>query len=745
MRKSLFVLALLLFSVPSFASIANVYLAQAAAGGNTGADCANAHAITFFNTAGNWGAGAGQIGSDTVVHLCGTITSEIAFQGSGTSGHPVTVLFETGANISISPGMDAAGVVAMGANSFLTIDGGASQPCGWNTATNLSEGTCNGIVRNMLYGSSNGTCPGGTCTTQYSSTGNSLIKGTGHDIEIRNLEIGPCYVHTPTGAGFSDMSGGCGTITDESGSNWNIHDSKIHDGAWSVNIQFNSGNLSNITVASNEMYFNSHHFAIDGGNHIIDTVVIKGNYAHDMYVWDTSGDAWHANFVHFFTAAGAGTASNIVINNNIIGGNTGADVTAEFLFSEQFTSFGPLAVFNNLSKATTSPNLGGSDHFWGPSQCDTGCLIYNNTMARQTVTGGNLDLGFSGTMSATIKNNVMQGASTNVVVTRATSLVFDYNAYGPSTSCWKWLTNGFTCTFATWKSQSGEGTHSIFNASSLSLDANFHPSAGSPLIGAGVDLTSSCSGNLTALCSDLAGVARPNGSAWDVGAYQFAAATQASPSTCSPTSGNVASTTCTNPNAGTTVQCYTVNGTTPATAGNGTSCTTGTLLTSPSGTISLTSPVTVKIIAGTSTLTDSTVNSYTFTTSPVVQLVPTSIHFGNVVVNTTSAQSTVTLTNTGAASLTITSVALTTGTQFAKGTGADDTCSGQTIAASGTCIVKVAFAPTTTGIKVDTLVYTDSASDSPQNVALSGTGIAAAGPGLTAGPGVTFGPGSSPQ
>jgi hypothetical protein len=90
--------------------------------------------------------------------------------------------------------------------------------------------------------------------------------------------------------------------------------------------------------------------------------------------------------------------------------------------------------------------------------------------------------------------------------------------------------------------------------------------------------------------------------------------TQASPSSCSPGSGTYSSTqhpACTNPNSGTTVQCYATGGTTPATNGLGTGCTTGTLLAS-GGTVTVAANVVLNIIAGTSTLADSPVNSYTY-------------------------------------------------------------------------------------------------------------------------------------
>ena len=90
--------------------------------------------------------------------------------------------------------------------------------------------------------------------------------------------------------------------------------------------------------------------------------------------------------------------------------------------------------------------------------------------------------------------------------------------------------------------------------------------------------------------------------------------TQAIAPTCTPTSGSsgaAITVTCSNSNSGTTIMCYTENGTTPVTNGSGTGCTTGTPLTGSSNTITVSSTVTtLDIVTGTSTLSDSSVNSY---------------------------------------------------------------------------------------------------------------------------------------
>lgn len=68
-----------------------------------------------------------------------------------------------------------------------------------------------------------------------------------------------------------------------------------------------------------------------------------------------------------------------------------------------------------------------------------------------------------------------------------------------------------------------------------------------------------------------------------------------------------------NSNSGTTIMCYTTNGSTPATNGSGTGCTTGTSLSGSSGNVTVSASETVEVVAGTSTLSDSSVLSEAYT------------------------------------------------------------------------------------------------------------------------------------
>jgi hypothetical protein len=105
--------------------------------------------------------------------------------------------------------------------------------------------------------------------------------------------------------------------------------------------------------------------------------------------------------------------------------------------------------------------------------------------------------------------------------------------------------------------------------------------------------------------------------------------------------------------------------------------------------------------------------------SSAVQLSPTSLTFAARPDHTTSGARTVTLTNVGGADLTIDGAAVT-GTDAASFLASDDTCGGQGLATGQSCTVRVRFRPLGAGDKTARLRFTDSATDSPQSVLLSG-------------------------
>ena len=102
-------------------------------------------------------------------------------------------------------------------------------------------------------------------------------------------------------------------------------------------------------------------------------------------------------------------------------------------------------------------------------------------------------------------------------------------------------------------------------------------------------------------------------------------------------------------------------------------------------------------------------------TQPAVSLSAPSLAFGDQLVSSTSTVQPVTLTNTGTATLNITSIT-------ASGDFAQTNDCGASLAASATCLIDVTFMPTATGAATGSVTITDDAPASPHTVVLTGTG-----------------------
>jgi hypothetical protein len=97
----------------------------------------------------------------------------------------------------------------------------------------------------------------------------------------------------------------------------------------------------------------------------------------------------------------------------------------------------------------------------------------------------------------------------------------------------------------------------------------------------------------------------------------------------------------------------------------------------------------------------------------------TSLTFPDQIPGTTSPAQTVTLTNTGNALLTLTSINIT-GTN--KGDFTETQTCGSTLAAGANCTITVTFTPAALGSRTAAITITDNALDTPQTVSLAGTG-----------------------
>jgi FtsP/CotA-like multicopper oxidase with cupredoxin domain len=140
-------------------------------------------------------------------------------------------------------------------------------------------------------------------------------------------------------------------------------------------------------------------------------------------------------------------------------------------------------------------------------------------------------------------------------------------------------------------------------------------------------------------------------------------------------------------------------------------------------------PTAAGVRTGTLSITDSDPTSPqkvsltgTGVTAPFGTLSATSINFGSLARGSISAPRTVTLTNTGGSPLVLSNVRTFGNTADFPFT---TTCTigGTGMLPGASCSVTVRFAPQRRFARTATLTFTDNASNSPQNVALSGTGL----------------------
>lgn len=148
----------------------------------------------------------------------------------------------------------------------------------------------------------------------------------------------------------------------------------------------------------------------------------------------------------------------------------------------------------------------------------------------------------------------------------------------------------------------------------------------------------------------------------------------------------------------------------------------GSLAPGASCTISVTfSPVAMGAASGTLTIVDDagtqTVNLSGTGSSPM-SFSPNNLEFSTTLVGTTSAPSSITVTNRGSAVISLTSIVASASFAISS-----NTC-GSSLAGGTNCSVGVSFSPTTSGQINGALTFTDNALNSPQTVSLTGNAVA---------------------
>jgi hypothetical protein len=509
-RSLIFVLALISFAA-AFSTANDIYIAQNSAGANSGADCADAYAMSWFNSSSNWGSNSGQIGAGTTVHLCGTLTAAagssnyLTFQSSGSSSNPITLLFQSGAVITAT--YWSGGVININGNSNIVVDGGSN---------GIVQATANGT--NQANQQDNGEC----VISQGANASN---------VTVQNLTCANLYIDSsPADNGGEDTYG----IDIWNTSNLVIQNNTLHDMKWAIrNSYANGSTYSNLTVTGNNIYNMDHGwFATDSsssGSAVMSNFYVYSNTLGSMTNWDNTANNNHHDGFHLNTNSSSTRFTNVYLYNNVYAGDPGANANAGFFsYPASAAAESGIYAFNNVFVNQSS------NHCWanGPVGLATvgSSWVVNNTVLSNTTSCK--DNGFiyeDGGTGVTFKNNILQNTpNAAVYVTSGTTIsASNYNDDYQSVS---WFYSG------TWYSSLSGWQALGYDANSTTgnpqLTGTYHlTNSSSAAWQKGTSLYSMCNGQPTpglgALCIDAAGVQRPSTGSWDMGAYEDSAGSSA--------------------------------------------------------------------------------------------------------------------------------------------------------------------------------------------------------------------------
>lgn len=497
LRNQVLAIMFVIFAA-GFSAASDIYIAQNAAGGNTGVDCADAYAKSYLDTPSNWKAG-------NTYHLCGTFNAPagsseyIVVGGTGSSGNVITLKFETGALLT-APYWSGA-VIDLNGQSYIIVDGGTN---------GTIQATANGT--NLANQQDNGACV-------IDHSGPTPTEDT-----VQNLTCSNLYVD----ASPSDNNGENTYGIDI----WNTdnlveQNNTLHDMKWAIRVSYQVGStFSNLTITGNNIYNMDHGVFIgdsnSSGSAVMSGFYIYGNTVGSMTNWDNTDDNNHHDWFHLNANSVSTRFTNFYLYNNYGNGDVGANANGGFFtFPNAVASESGLYMFNNLFVNTST------SHCWANgfiSEYLAGSLMaVNNTFVSNASSCKDNGLDYNNSSTGlTFGNNIMQNtANASVYASSGVTISsLDYTNYYQQPS---WFSSGnWYTSLSGW--QSATGYDSNGTAGNPKLTSSYHLSdSSSASWQSGQNLYSVCNGQpnpgLGALCYDKAGVARPSTGKWDIGAY----------------------------------------------------------------------------------------------------------------------------------------------------------------------------------------------------------------------------------
>lgn len=492
-------LALAFLLLCQSALAADIYVAQTAQGGDTGADPANAHSIAWLNGTYTW------TGDDTI-HLCAVFTSTLhpPDNSGGSLGHPVTILFEIGAQFTKAYwGTGSGAAIYWIGMHDVVVDGGVNGLiwCVDNGMFRANSNSVEGI---------NVTCNGG--------------------VEFKNLTMSNLYYRVSS----TECNGtAVGMRVDTyAGTNILIHNNTIYDSSNPILLLY-AGDWRNFQIYSNNLQrINQGLAAYAGASGNGYGMKVWANTMNHFENWDPLGGAcagsYHGDGVFFEPNQGC-TNHGLLIYQNYIGPSIPA-ATAEIIVQSYGANMFPgCMIFNNfLVEGTNTVQV----NRFIENETDV-ALMLNNTMVRQGAAGGT---GIASTVGKSW-NNLYYNITTVIAFPGdldTNSFASDYNlawntdpdhgVYGFNVDT-NYPGFNFRDFWTYWRNcpnQLGQcyDLHSLTNQPSL--DVNYVPTSGDIYCrGNGTNLTSLANSlGVPELKMDFYGNTRPIVGPWTIGAFE---------------------------------------------------------------------------------------------------------------------------------------------------------------------------------------------------------------------------------